>query len=71
MRTQTAPKPKASRPSRTLRLYPGSPALLEMTIGRDTFSYWLQPLPADAGSAFELPLSTGRDAHPPLWRIPR
>jgi hypothetical protein len=40
--------------SRTVRLYPGSPALLEMTIGRDTFSYWLRPIPADEGQAFEL-----------------
>jgi hypothetical protein len=28
--------------------------LLEMTIGRDNYSYWLRPIPADYGQAFEL-----------------
>jgi hypothetical protein len=45
---------KPSKPSRTLRLYPGSPMLLEMTIGKDSFSYWLRQLPSDFGSAYEL-----------------
>jgi hypothetical protein len=53
MNTLTKPA-KRIKPSRTLRLYPGSPALLEMTVGNDCFSYWLRPIPADEGQAFEL-----------------
>jgi hypothetical protein len=52
--TTLASNRKTHKPSRTLRLYPGSPALLEMTVGNDCFSYWLRPIPADEGQGFEL-----------------
>jgi hypothetical protein len=58
MNTLTKPA-KRIKPSRTLRLYPGSPMLLEMTIGKDSYSYWLQPIPSDFGSAYELRKSIG------------
>jgi hypothetical protein len=58
MTTLTQTK-KRIKPSRTLRLYPGSPMLLEMTIWRDSFSYWLRPIPSDFGQAFELRKSIG------------
>jgi hypothetical protein len=51
MRTQTA---KRIKPNRTLRLYPGTPALLEMAVGNDCFSYWLRPIPAAEGQGFQL-----------------
>jgi len=54
MTTATRTRKPRTKPARTLHLYPGAPALLEMTIGADTFAYWLAPLPADFGAAFEV-----------------
>jgi hypothetical protein len=67
--TQTC---KTRKPNRTLRLYPGSPALLEMAIGPDTFSYWLRPLAAEQGQAFELrkSISDGGEAYHVLLHGP-
>jgi hypothetical protein len=57
MTTATQPRKtrKESKPGRSLRLYPGSPALLEMAIGKEEFSYWLVSLGCELGGlAFEL-----------------
>lgn len=43
---------RSAKPARSMRLYPGTPALLEMMIGSQEFSYWL--LPQQDGLTFEL-----------------
>jgi hypothetical protein len=56
--TTTTKTRQRSKPSRRLSFYPGVPALVEMTIttGRkaETFSYWLEQIPADFGLGFEV-----------------
>jgi len=44
------------KPERRVHLYnaDGNPKLLEMTIGKDTFAYWLLILDADYGIGFEV-----------------
>ena len=43
----------ARKPQRRVHMYPGSPALVEMTVGKESYSYWLRPLAADFGDAYE------------------
>jgi len=54
MQTATRTRKPRVKPARRVHLYDGSPALLEMTIGAETFSYWLKPLAADFGTSFEV-----------------
>ncbi|HEY7308391.1 MAG TPA: hypothetical protein VH643_03410 [Gemmataceae bacterium] len=47
---------KRVKPERKVHLYngDGNPKLLEMTIGNDTFAYWLRIIDADYGIGFEV-----------------
>jgi hypothetical protein len=45
---------KTRKPARRVRLYPSVPALLEMQIGKESFSYFLKAISADWGRAFEV-----------------
>jgi hypothetical protein len=51
--TSTLATRKSTKP-RSLRFYPGSPALVEMQIGRDSFAYWIKPIVVDFGAAYEV-----------------
>jgi len=53
--TRNARKPR-TKPERRVHLYnaDGNPKLLEMTIGAESFSYWLESIPADFGIGFEV-----------------
>jgi hypothetical protein len=42
------------KPDRRVHLFDGTPALLEMTVGAESFSYWLTAIPSDWGLAFEV-----------------
>jgi hypothetical protein len=50
-RRSVKPRPK---PERHVHLYDGVPALLEMTIGKQSFAYWLSEIPDGAGRGFEV-----------------
>jgi hypothetical protein len=52
MTTRTR-KPR-SRPARSCKLYDGSPALLVITEGTKVDDYFVTPIPADFGRAFEV-----------------
>jgi hypothetical protein len=44
MKSLTKARPR-SKPSRSVRLYEGTPALVSMTIGSEQADYWLAPIP--------------------------
>jgi hypothetical protein len=55
MTTASKSRPRV-KPERRVHLYnpEGTPKLLEMTIGKDTFAYWLKIIDADYGIGFEV-----------------
>ena len=53
MASSTKSRPRV-KPERRVHLYDGTPALLEMTIGKEEFAYWLKQIPADFGMGFEV-----------------
>jgi hypothetical protein len=56
MTAATATRKPRSKPERRVHLYnaEGNPKLLEMTVGKDSFAYWLRIIDADYGIGFEL-----------------
>jgi hypothetical protein len=53
MKTVANRKP-ARKPSRSCRLYDGSPALLTLTVGPTQTDYWVDPILSDFGRGFVL-----------------
>jgi hypothetical protein len=52
-------KPATRKPARTCKLYPGSPALLVLTVGGKADDYFLEPLGVPGCWRFRKPLPDG------------